>query len=83
MPIPTPRKKESQSKYVSRCMGFFSRENTNLERKQQLSICYDKYRKWNRNRKRKAKAKLSKSKDLVSELRKLKDFYDTNYRISK
>ena len=81
MPIPTPKPKESQGKFVSRCMKFFSGEDSDLEQKQRLAICYDKYRKWKKNRRKRAKAKLAKSKNLLKELKRLKTYYDSNYRM--
>jgi len=81
MPIPTPNPKESQGQFVSRCMRFFSDEGSDLEQKQQLAICYDKYRKWQKNRRKRAKAKLAKTKSLLQELNKLKEYYDNTYRM--
>lgn len=87
MPLPTPKKGESQDDYVGKCMEFFSGEDTDLDQKQQLAACYERYRKWRRNRKKRAKAKerakrkLAESKSLVNELNRLKDYYDTTYHM--
>jgi hypothetical protein len=43
MPIPSPRGNESQSKFVSRCIGFLVTEGTPSN--QAAAICYDKWRK--------------------------------------
>lgn len=87
MPIPTPTKKEEQDDYVARCMEFWSNEDSDLPRRQQLAACYDKYRKWKKNRKKREKAKerakkrLAESKNLVNELRKLKEYFDNTYHM--
>lgn len=78
MPVPSPRvrgkNKETEQKYVQRCMKFFSGEDTDLEQKQQLAICYDKYRK---ARKKKVRANTKRPKDLVRELRKLAEHFNS------
>lgn len=89
MPLPTPSKDESQNDYVSRCMKYFSKEDTKLEHKQQQAACFERYRKWKRNRKKRAKAKerakrrLQESKSLVNDLKKLKDYFDENWSMGK
>jgi len=42
MPIPSPNSGESQSNYVSRCIGFLVDEGTPGD--QAAAICYDKWR---------------------------------------
>lgn len=42
MPIPTPNGGETESKYVSRCIGFLSGEG--YEQDQAAAICYGKWR---------------------------------------
>lgn len=85
MPLPTPVKDESKNDYVSRCMKFFSKEDTKLEHKQQQAACFERYRRWKKNRKKRAKAKarakkkLLESKSLVGELKRLKDYFDEHY----
>lgn len=74
MPVPNPRKGESQGEYVSRCLKFFSSEDTDLEKKQQLAICYNKFK---QVRKKKVRANTKKPKDLVRELRKLAEHFNS------
>jgi len=87
MPLPTPNKGEPQDDYVKRCMDWFSNKDTKLEHKQQLPACYERYRKWKKNRKKRAKAKarakkkIEESKNLVHELKKLKEYFDDKYRM--
>lgn len=81
MPIPTPNKGESQNQFVSRCMSFLADEESDLEQKQRLAVCFTKYKNWKKNRKKRAKAKLAKSKNFLRELKKLKEYYDDNYKL--
>ncbi len=86
MPIPTPNKDEKQDAFVGRCMEFMADEK-DMEQKQKLAICFDKYRRWKKNRKRREKArdkkqeKIQQAKTLTDELKKLKEYFDNNYRI--
>lgn len=88
MPIPTPKKGEEQEEYVGRCMEFMA-DDSDMDQKQKLAVCYDKYRKWKKNRKKREKAKerkkqqIEKSKGLVNELKKLKSYYDEHYHMGK
>lgn len=89
MPLPTPTKGESQDDYVSRCMDFLSKDKSKLEQDQRVAACHERYRKWKKNRKKREKAKarakkkLRESRNLVGELKKLKEFYDENWSMGK
>lgn len=44
MPLPVPRKGESQDSFVSRCMSFLDREGSSLTREQRIAACFDTWR---------------------------------------
>lgn len=79
MPIPQPTKGEKQGAYVSRCMKFFSGEDTDMDRKQQLAVCYSTYRRSKKKPAKKSKAKKKETRNLVDELKKLRDYYNSTY----
>jgi hypothetical protein len=90
MPIPTPKKGDGQDKYVGRCMEFMADEDSDMDQDQKLAICYDKYKKWKKNRKKREKVKerkkqkmLENSRALVSDLKRLKEYYDENFCMGK
>lgn len=78
MPLPDPGRKESQDDYVARCMRKFADDGSDLPRKNQLAACYNKYRQ--SKSKKKAKARVKRSRDLAQELRKLAEYYNSNYK---
>lgn len=50
MPLPTPKKDESQDTFMGRCMAFMSEENSKKpegkkrERKQMVAICFSQFK---------------------------------------
>lgn len=44
MPIPKPRKKETESEFVSRCMGDGMMVKEYKDQKQRAAICYSQFR---------------------------------------
>lgn len=45
MPLPSPRKKEEQDKFISRCMGDDTMNKDFPDQKQRAAVCYRQYRK--------------------------------------
>jgi hypothetical protein len=88
MPVPGPKKGEKENDYIGRCMRFFDDENSDLPKNQRLAVCYDKWRKAKGKSKKKSggnekkhrnNVRIKKSKDLVKELERLRDFYNSKY----
>ncbi len=44
MPLPKPRKKESQQEFVSRCMGDDMMLDEYKDQKQRAAICYTQFK---------------------------------------
>ena len=44
MPLPTPRKGETEQDFVSRCAGSDAMNEEFPERDQRLAVCYDLWR---------------------------------------
>lgn len=44
MPIPTPGSKEDRSSFISRCIGFISKEKKDRPHKQIIAMCYTSWR---------------------------------------
>jgi len=40
MPIPSPRKKEANSKFMTRCINSLEEKNEFKDAKQRIAICY-------------------------------------------
>lgn len=81
MPVPKPNPGEKQGAFVSRCMKFFSGEDTDMDRKQKLAVCYSTYRKSKKKPTKKAKAKKEETRNLVEELKKLEEYYNTHHHM--
>ena len=45
MPLPTPNKGETQSKFVSRCIQFLVDENSSLKADARVAACYSQWEK--------------------------------------
>ena len=45
MPLPKPKKGESQSQFVSRCMGNETMKKEYPDQKQRAAICYTQWKK--------------------------------------
>lgn len=45
MPIPKPRKDESEAQFISRCMGDSTMNKEYPDQKQRTAICYSQWRK--------------------------------------
>lgn len=43
MPIPTPKKGQSKSEFISQCMGNPTMINEFPDQKQRAAVCYSKY----------------------------------------
>lgn len=89
MPLPTPKKGESEDNYLGRCMDKLEKDDSKLEQDERLAACYDKYRKEkssrnNKNRKKKKKKDKGKrllkdSKALAKELTRLRNHFNDKY----
>ena len=44
MPLPKPRKKETEQEFVSRCMGDDMMGKEYKDQKQRAAVCYSQYR---------------------------------------
>ena len=44
MPLPKPRKKETEQEFVSRCMGDDMMNNDFKDQKQRAAVCYSQFR---------------------------------------
>jgi len=50
MPLPKPRKKESQQEFVSRCMGDDMMLDEYKDKKQRAAICYTQFKQREKNK---------------------------------
>ena len=55
MPLPTPKKNQTEDEFVSSCMGNAVMMKDYTDQKQRLAVCYSQYR---RAKKQKAKGNL-------------------------
>jgi len=44
MPLPKPRKKETEQEFVSRCMGDEMMRNDFKDQKQRAAVCYSQFK---------------------------------------
>lgn len=45
MPLPTPRKDEKESAFISRCVSMETKAAPERDRKQVIAMCYSQWRK--------------------------------------
>lgn len=55
MPLPTPKKNESQNQFVSRCVQALNDNNEFKDNKQRVAVCYQQ---WKNKDKKKTKASI-------------------------
>jgi len=89
MPLPTPRKGESEDNFIGRCMEKLEKDDSKLGQDKRLAACYDKYNKEKsayQNKKKKKRKKKNKgnklvkdSRALAKELTRLKDHFNDKY----
>jgi hypothetical protein len=50
MPLPSPKKKETEQEFVSRCMGDDMMNQDFKDQKQRAAVCYSQYKKRIKNK---------------------------------